>query len=91
MEFKRATKYKEGYMPIVEADEGFCLLGGHPISDGAVYDNYPDALYVMHAVVKNNILAHRPVKSGKVVPFKGMVDCLVVKAEKATEYFLEVE
>ena len=91
MEFRRVERYMEGYMPVVEAAEECCLLGGHPISDGAVYDNYSDALFDMHAVVKNNILANRSVKSGKVVPFKGMVDCHeVVKPEKAG-YFLEIE
>ena len=48
MEFKSVERYKESYMPIVEADEGHCLIGGAKIHDGPVFDNYSDALYVMH-------------------------------------------
>jgi hypothetical protein len=35
-----------------------------------------DALFVMKGWINNNVAAHRRVKLGKVVSFKGMVDCL---------------
>ena len=86
MEFKSVERYKESYMPIVEADEGHCLIGGAKIHDGPVFDNYSDALYVMHGWILNNLRAKRSVKSGKVVPFKGMVDCLARVKKEKTEY-----
>ena len=74
MRLKHTTRYKEGFMPIVEAAEGH-LIGGRPLYDGPVYDRFFDALYVMNRWIEDNLEAQRAVKLGKVVSFKGMVDC----------------
>jgi hypothetical protein len=62
-------------MPVVEAAEGH-LIGGQRVHDGPVFERFSDALYVMNEWIKNNVAANRSVKQGKVVRFKGMVDCL---------------
>ena len=74
MGLKHMRRYKEGFMPIVEAGEGH-LLGGRPVYDGPVYDRFFDALYVMNGWITDNIAAQRAVQIGKVVSFMGMVDC----------------
>jgi hypothetical protein len=57
---------------IVEADEGF-LLGGRTIDSGLAFDAVVDTLGHMKPVIEMNVKAHRRVRLGKVVPFRGMV------------------
>ena len=45
--------------------------------DGPVFDKFFDALYYMNVVIEENVKAHRSVKLGKVVLFKGMVSCFI--------------
>jgi len=70
MGLNHTRRYKEGFMPVVEAADGY-LIGGRMIYNGPVFEQFSDALYVMNGWINDNIAAHRAVKIGKVVSFKG--------------------
>jgi hypothetical protein len=70
-----------GFMPILEAEEGF-LLCGRTVSDGAVFDGFHEALACMNAELDDNRKAFRKVKVAKVVEFSGMVSCAVNVLER---------
>jgi hypothetical protein len=57
---------------IVEAKEGF-LLGGCTIGDNVVCDTFFEALAYMNAVIEDNVKAHRSVRTGKVLEYRGIV------------------
>lgn len=73
MPLKHIRRYKAGFMPVVEAEEGEYLLGGQGVYDGAVFDGFFDALHCMSEMMQENLSANRRVKLGKVVPFRGLV------------------
>ncbi len=76
MTLKHTMKHMEGYMPVVEAADEGCLLGGRKIDSGPVFERFFDALYVMNSWIEQDIACHRSVKVGKVVEFKGTVSCM---------------
>jgi hypothetical protein len=77
MPIKRVMKYIDGYMPVIQAVEGEYLLGGRGVSDGAVFEKFSDALYVMNEKMKSNLECGRRVMLGAVVPYRGMVGSYV--------------
>jgi hypothetical protein len=70
-------RFKKGFMPIVEAVEGYYLLGGRMVQAGPVFDRFCDALYVMNEWITLNQQADRAVKVGRVEPFEGMVGVVI--------------
>jgi hypothetical protein len=48
-------KFVDGYMPIVEAVKGEYLLGCRGVSDGAVFEWFFDALYVLNEEMKDTL------------------------------------
>jgi len=72
---KFVDRHMTGFMPILEAVEGDSLLCGRTVSDGAVFDQFSDALACMNAEIEDNRHAFRKVKVAKVVAFEGMVSC----------------
>ena len=60
-------------------DEGH-LLGGRMVEDGPSIRYVFHALSYMNVVIEENVKASRSVSLGKVVPFKGMVACVMNRA-----------
>ena len=77
MPVKFIDRHMTGFMPILEANEGDSLLCGRTVSDGAVFDQFYDALACMNVEIEDNRKAFRKVKVAKVVEFEGMVSCAV--------------
>jgi hypothetical protein len=76
MRLKHSMRFKQGFMPIVEAVEGHYLLGGRVVQDGPVFERFCDALYCMNAWIRLNQESGRFVRVARVEPFEGMVSVL---------------
>jgi len=74
MPVKFVDRHKVGWMPIVEASEGY-LLGGRKVCDGPVFERFFDALKVMNAWIEQNLACSRKVKLGRSYSSRGW--CLV--------------
>ncbi len=82
MPIKFVDKHMVGFMPVVEASEGY-LLGGRMVCDGPVFERFFDALKVMNAWIEQELACDRKVKLGKVVLFEGMASCTVHVPDKS--------
>lgn len=75
MELKHSMRHMVGFMPVIEADNGY-LLGGRRVYDGPVFERFNEALSVMNAWIQLEGEIGRSIKMSWVKPFEGMVSVL---------------